>query len=945
MSLTGAAQSVWAKSRRDDDTWLPLYQHLTDSAAVAGYLWDEWLPRSVRAQVGECLPGGLADARVLTTWLAGVHDIGKATPSFALQAQHLTGRMRDEGLDVPVQMHDTRLLKHAGAGQHLLTRWLVDRYGFDRRTATTFAVVVGGHHGSPPDHDPRLLVEEFPYLVGDGLWHDIQDELLDHMAAITTAKKQLPNWCGVRLTPMVQVLLTGVVIVADWLASDDERFPYADSRGNAERSVDAWNRLALPPPWSPEPPPDLEALFTDRFSLRDGPRPVQVLAVQMASEAIVPPMLVIEAPMGVGKTEAALAAAEVLAASFGSGGVFVALPTMATSDAMFHRVRAWVDSLPASTEGATGTVFLAHGKSRLNEEFDGLAQARHLRGIGQDESSRPVSATASTGPTLLAVAHSWLAGRKKGPLASFVVGTIDQVLFAGLKHRHVALRHLALSNKVVIVDEVHAADEFMRVYLTRVLEWFGAYGVPTIVLSATLPAMQRRQLVEAYESGRRAGAAQTAPAPDYGVLDGDIGYPAVIAATGGAPEVRTVTTTAEPIAVHLKRLDDDDETLVRALSIALADGGCAAVVRNTVNRAQATTDLLRRRCPDTDVVLLHSRFVATDRIERETMLRHKLGPPDVVSAAGCQRPGRFIVVGTQVIEQSLDVDFDLLIADLAPVDLLLQRIGRLHRHVRADRPIGVHEAQCLITGIEDWSAQPPEPVAGSVKVYGRSRLLRAAAVLEPVWTTGVLSLPAGIPALVQAAYAREVTTPTGWESALAAADDEAARVRTARVQNAEVFLLKHPDCPPNGSLVGWLRSGSGEVNDDGGAGQAQVRDGEDSIEAIVVQRIDDEVRLLPWTTAHQGRLIETEHGTPPADVARAVAACTIRLPGYLSKGASGDRVVNALEENWFAGWQKSPWLAGQLVLVLDAELSAHIGRYQLRYDRDRGLLVTKEGTT
>lgn len=212
-----------------------------------------------------------------------------------------------------------------------------------------------------------------------------------------------------------------------------------------------------------------------------------------------PGVMVVEAPMGIGKTEAALAAAEVLAYRFHCGGLIVALPTMATTDAMFGRVLAWVRSLPSPHQLS---MYLAHSKAALNDEAGTLP--RHCAGHLYDEQGKASAA---------AVAMGWLSGRKKGVLSTFVVATIDQVLFGALRSRHLALRHLALAGKVVIVDEVHAADAYMRAYLCRALQWLGAYGTPVVLLSATLPPDQREELLNAYESGRRP------PQPAKGNLD------------------------------------------------------------------------------------------------------------------------------------------------------------------------------------------------------------------------------------------------------------------------------------------------------------------------------------------------------------------------------------------------------------------------------------------
>ncbi|MGO4420448.1 CRISPR-associated helicase Cas3', partial [Streptomyces sp. MCAF7] len=530
--------------------------------------------------------------------------------------------------------------------------------------------------------------------------------------------ERFAHWKAVKLPQPVQVVLTALVILSDWIASSAELFPYSSpttGHGGAGRLEAAWRGLDLPGPWSPAEPQGTAAeLFAARFNLPPGTsiRPVQEEAVRMAREMPTAGLLIIEAPMGEGKTEAALAAAEILAARTGAGGCLVALPTRATGDAMFSRLLAWLEHLP-DEDGRS--VFLAHAKAALNDEWSGLARAasRTITAIDPDgPEGVPASGKASRTSSSALQAHQWLRGRKKGLLASFVVGTIDQVLFAGLKSRHLALRHLALAGKVVVIDEVHAYDAYMNSYLERVLHWLAAYRVPVVMLSATLPSDRRRALVDAY-AGDGAGADLS---PDA--------YPLLTAvAPGGAPlSAQPPAASGRRVDIHLEGLDDDLLTLADRLEAELSGGGCALVVRNTVDRVLEAAERLRERFGEDRVTVAHSRFVAADRARKDLDLRTRFGP------AGNRPSGPHIVVASQVVEQSLDIDFDLLVTDLAPVDLMLQRMGRLHRHPR-DRPERLRTPHCLVTGVE-WRNDPPEPVRGSLGVYqGPHTLLRALAVL------------------------------------------------------------------------------------------------------------------------------------------------------------------------------------------------------------------------
>ncbi len=906
---SNAARSVWGKSRATDDAWMPLVQHLQDSAAVAEHLWDRWVSPGVRRQASLGLPEGEDDGRLLVRFLAGVHDVGKATPAFAVQVPALLDRMRVQGLDCPQRMADSRLVRHDLAGQVIVRRWLQERVGATPGGADALACVVGGHHGLPASSAGIERAMERPDLMGSNAWTTVQHELLDGMASSTGAIARLSTWVRHPPEPVSQAMLTALVIVADWLASDDTRFPFGNhafEQNSTVRAEAAWQHWGLPPMWRVGAPPRAaQDHLRDRFSIAT-PRPVQVDALEAAWEMDSPGVLVVEAPMGVGKTELGLGAAEILAHRFGFGGVFVALPTMATSDAMFHRVHAWLTACLRDGDQDT-TIHLAHGRAHLNEEFERVARVDGVSAIYDDEPGRESPE---------AVVMSWFAGRKKGPLANVVVGTIDQVLFGALQAKHLVLRQLAIASKVVVVDEVHASDDYMRQYLARVLEWLGALGTPVVLLSATLPPAQRRELLDAHADGRGR------PRP---ALPVQTHYPLVTTMTdAGCTQHGAEIGAAREVQLATVRDEDRVSTLVSAL----AEGGCAAVICNTVARAQEVAGEVEEAFPG-EVMLLHSRFTALDRQEREQQLLARLGPGEV------DRPRRLVVVGTQVLEQSLDIDVDLMISDLAPVDLVLQRMGRLHRHARDARPAAVRTPRFLISGA-DWGVEPPEPVRGSVAVYQRARLLRSAAALHEHLAAGVMRLPQDIPSSVVAGY--DLVTapgPPGWAEAIAVADRDDARRRSDRIGRARVFLV--PPVPyPGESLTDSMPTRVGGTPEEG---RAQVRDSEDGIEVVVVRTLEGEVRTMPGSHARADTVIEID-GPPRYEVARYVASCTLRLPLSLTNPRVVDQVIAELERSSFAGWQGSPWLGDALVLVLDDRFRAHLAGRELAYSQQTGLTVT-----
>ena len=452
--------------------------------------------------------------------------------------------------------------------------------------------------------------------------------------------------------------------------------------------------------------------------------------------------------MGAGKTEAALMAATILAKRAGTSGVLVALPTKATTDAMFSRVVEW-----AQISAKSGfSLKLQHGNAALNSVYKKIQYGR-IAGAGNavypGQSSSMGIDEESAHSRQPAVVHRWF-NKKAALLASVVVCTVDHLLFSALQTKHVSLRHLGISDKVVIIDEVHSYDVYTSEFLKRTVQWLGAFGVPVIALSATLTRRAREELFAAHEKGQelkqaakekdkvfepfddsvfpamrklQSAGSGTASAQAKGEGAGSSSqtpiYPALSYSDAPGVQVRPlpVLATKEIEVEHW----EGDAGLVADLQTRLQNGGCALVVRNTVANAQCTYETLRAVFGE-DVRLVHSRFTQQDRQDNDEWLVRTFGKP-----GKSRRPKRAIVVGTQVVEQSLDIDFDVLYSDLAPIDLVFQRMGRVHRHERDARPAAVVEPRCILMGVPGEQDSNPQVDRGSAYVYDEDVLLRTAA--------------------------------------------------------------------------------------------------------------------------------------------------------------------------------------------------------------------------
>lgn len=894
-----AVRALVAKTAPDDtQLWLPLLIHLRDTAAVMEYLTARWLPEQY------CVSLGLQREEFfrLAIRAALLHDIGKATPNFqrkiTLEQPELRQRLEAAGLEIRFQKGKQLDVNvpHAAAGAEILRS-----EGF----TDDLAAVVGAHHGRtekcmPTSYCcmPTSYCKETPIAFGwsgsgdsDTLWGSVQRHIIrwaEDVLGCGSPARDAP--CSVP----AQMALSGLVIMADWIASNTAYFPLISmdaqpDRYDPRRAERALQKLGLPRPWQVSADWSTADYFQRRFGF--SANPVQQQMEQVAGTVKTPGVMILEAPMGHGKTEAALAAAEILMNRFGLGGAAFFLPSQATSNAMFTRMTQWARHQPDAVRVA---VELAHGQAELNAEFACL-ESGHVQ-IKQGEADADPLQT-----------HAFFRGRKTKLLANLVVGTVDQLLMAALNRKHVMLRQLGLTGKVVILDECHAYDAYMNTYLDRVLNWLGAYHVPVILLSATLPGQRRAELLRAYLGEKKPVDTAIAACQDYPLLswtENKTVHMAAVSAQGCSRDV------------CVQRVEQ--EQALAAAGEALKSG-CVGLIVNTVKRAQMLREELRQAYPDAVILMDHSRFLAPDRLEHEQEILRRVG-----KNTDAQMRRGVLVIGTQVLEQSLDLDFDLLITDLCPMDLLLQRIGRLHRHARI-RPQGLEVPRCLVMGALG------ELDAGSKAVYGEYLLLRTRRLLPEH-----IHLPEDISPLVQRTYDTEHFPPESDEETGAAY--EAYQYAQKRQKcKAKDYLLAQ--CDDYDSLVGMMDD-IDQFTDL--QAQAAVRDGTAAVEVLVVQRSEDGMLLLSGEQKGMCLRADTQ---PSADEARRVAAQRLRLPSHFSARYCVDAVLEALEDQTHQSlplWLQAPMLEGELFLILDADGTAQLAGKTLRYDPQVGLTEEEE---
>jgi CRISPR-associated endonuclease/helicase Cas3 len=713
----------------------PLVAHVLDVAAVGMLLPDA---------------GRLGLDRRCLGFLLTLHDIGKISRSFQAQApvhwpQALLG---PPPVNIPGFPHDAM-------GLHLLlgplqaslrTTFLADRRG-RRSWADPLLHALAGHHGRPA-HLSRSPgnAELGPAAVAAA----------ETLVTVMLDVFRPPPLCPPATDRSVQCLswkLAGSVTLADWIGSRQEWFPYVTSSLVDDPADYLWNH-ALPRAARAINAAGLSVTGTSPFTgvrrLFPGihhPTPVQ----SWAEQAPLPPgplLAVIEDLTGSGKTEAALVLAHRLMAGGCADGLFLALPTMATANAMFGRLaEAYHRLFPAD---ARPSLALAHGRAHLDPRFratiprEDAAEAL-LRGKAPSEpADEPAEAHCA----------AWLADdRRRVLLAQVGIGTIDQALLAVLPVRHAVLRQRGLAGKVLIVDEAHAFDAYMNRELRALLSFHAALGGSAILLSATLPRAVRQGLVDAFHDGLGAPRA---------MLDTTT-YPlATLTAATGTSETPCAPREDLPRRVAVSRLPDEGAAIARITTAAQA-GAAVVWVRNTVDEAIAAAAALRAR--GLSPLLFHARFAMADRLRVEAEVLRRFGR----DADPAERPG--VLVATQVVEQSLDLDFDLLCTDLAPMDLLIQRAGRLWRHERGQRP--VEGPELLVVSPEPVD----EPAAGWLReaLPGTAAVYRDPALLwrtaRAVFGRGAIVTPGDMRPLIEEAYDREA--PGAVPPALARAAQEA----------------------------------------------------------------------------------------------------------------------------------------------------------------------------
>jgi CRISPR-associated endonuclease/helicase Cas3 len=969
----------WAKTTLDlpqqPRGYHPLLCHMIDVAMVARELWRSVLPRAACRSIMSSFGLDARQTEACLVWLVGLHDLGKTSPPFVLRkgAEYLRHLYDDS----PFSISQNRLIPAKDAPHGIVTAQVLPEIlrglGFPPALAKQVSIVIGGHHGVIPRSEELNNLKHPPAKTGHTMWQAKRRELAHELARLVDVRLDVLPSLHSLFDNTTLMWLAGLTSVADWIGSnqtyfrcqveDANNFASADFSNYVSDSEASARRALSELGWANWKTPRETRTFEQLFPDKTPPRGVQTAAVDLAPTLKTPGIVIIEAPMGEGKTEAAMYLADYWSVELEARGCYFALPTQATSNQMFGRVRDFLASR-SDTETQVATLQLLHGHAALSAEFQLLLRKDsdqilnayritdvHSDGVGEQQARDHSSCTQAN-----VIAAEWFTYRKRGLLAPFGVGTIDQVLLAVLQTSHVFVRLFALADKIVIVDEVHAYDAYMSALLERLLEWLAALRSPVVLLSATLPQKRRQALLRAYARGLSDATLELDAA--LTVTEKTANYPRLSWATTTSAGARHIETSAQSTrTLRLEWIDcldipKDDANVVptkaqpfslgERLQAVLTDDegnlrGCVAVICNTVRRAQQVYEALRPyfpgkaflNKPDDDAPLLdllHARYLFKNRAAREERTLNRFGKPDKHVTAGetssppALRPACAVLVSTQIIEQSLDIDFDLMISELAPIDLLLQRSGRLHRHARAaTRPVPLQQPTL-------WLIKPELDTNG-VPAFGPSGYVYAPHILLRSWLElrerRTIEIPTEVEDLIEAVYDDERIFSSAEKPSLQEQWQETAKDlhqnRAVQESKARHCRLPSPTYDTDELLESFNRELAEDSPDVHSSLRALTRD--DSLPSVSIV-------CLNSVELRRASLTEKPHIS-------AVKFLLERSVQITKQGAV--QAILALETP--AGWRESPHLRRYRLIELDEQGQKNVGGYELRLDKELGIVI------
>lgn len=807
--------TFWAKTTDDKKPGIDVYSHMLNVFAVAKQIvsMHNTLLKRINLDISQI------------SVLAGLHDIGKISQQFQRKCSEWLNRYNLTDIDICYGWDNSSMPNHAQVSQYTIYNLLREN-NLDFLSSSLWSASIGAHHGKLSYSGERGLRSQ------NGMKDDDWEETRRALA------KKFINEFGVLPDLKVKAdnsflwWLAGLTTVSDWIGSDEYFFP--NDKGLIKEEAEGKAREALDKIGFGKPNFKIWHSLSELFPHIIYPNSLQLKAIEYIVE---PGIYIIEAPMGMGKTEAALGAASILINKELANGIYFALPTQVTSNRIYLRVQEFISLASVGSND----VRLIHGNSWLVDKTLNVPDLQDSPDETDDEKKDK---------------FDWFSSSKRTLLSTFGVGTVDQALMGVIAVKHFFVRQFALAGKVVILDEVHSYDMYTGTLINQLCKSLVELGATVIILSATLTTERRIELIGKSDESEKIN-------DSYPLISGRTTENIILKPVSAVPP--------EDKDINVVLYDEQqaiDDTWSKI------EQGCSVLwICDTVAKSQDIYNIFKDTAKDRgiDAGLLHSRFPFFRRDEIETEWLGRLGK-DNHDRKGC------ILVSTQIVEQSVDIDADLIITELAPTDMLLQRIGRLWRHPRGKRPVDrpaiwiIKESFCVEESYEMSASDIRKGFGSKAYVYDPYVLLRTYAEWEPVQS---IDIPSKIRRTLEGTYRDKEHEPASWGELKSEMLKSKSRLANQAKINANVWSM--PALPDEENIMTRINS-------------QQV------VSVIIAKEINE--RSIIFLDGSEIQLEQCLNDKKNMEIGRALNRNFVKVPKWVFDNVISDEWLS----KYFSGW-------------------------------------------
>ena len=631
MNKYSILEQYLGKKDKKSGASLSIIQHLQDVYVVGKYVWNYILNSEIRSNI-ECK---FKYAREVFLFSCLTHDLGKFSIDFQNDILGITGKNKNHVLITSYLIEYLLRVSSGDFFKSVTNEIVVMHHGFStgcgsKKSIFDYELEQDGNLSILENLSKSNYINDVLEEVGINK-NNIEDSILFKYNKI--------DWS-------VRIILSGLLILSDWLGSNTEIFPYRIYKDREKYALEKLDKIFLK--YRIRNFVDCAEFYKNVFNFEPNSVQKEVYEnVNLDKQKL----FIIEAPTGIGKTEAALSIAyRICNREKGERGIYIAMPTRATSNALYERFNEFLNRIIEKSDNGINNeqlVSLQHSQSKLFLKNINKTNKDKLEQIYNSEKEEIERTNAKR-----------FLKYKLSAMNPFVLGTMDYVLYICKRIKHFTMLHTTMLNHVFIFDEVHSYDVIALECLKKSLKILSAYNIPVIILSATLPNNIRKEIEESYCRGEA----------DKCYYINGYNY--------NFNQKKQVKIDFSLYKENQKNNREDIYNIINKIK-EFGNKGIYGIIVNTVYRAERIYQELVESnfCSQEDITLLHSRFVNTDRTTIEKYIINNICGKNVN-----KRKEFHIVISTQIMEQSIDVDFDCMFSEICPIDALIQRIGRLHRH-------------------------------------------------------------------------------------------------------------------------------------------------------------------------------------------------------------------------------------------------------------------------